>query len=372
MKIVFSNYDDPRNPWYAGGGARAIHEVSRRLAGKHQVTVITGSYPGAVEGRTDAVQYRRLGGGWAGPKLGQLCFSALLPVAVRRTPHDVWVESLTPPFSTGMTPWFTGRPVTALTQIFGGLGMRRKYGLPFDRVERWGLLGYRHAIALSQVIRSQLLAANPRLNVAVIPNGVPDELIARDPVQKECHVLFVGRIDREQKGLDLLLPAWRAVNRPGLPLVIAGSGRAADEAWLKEQLRPLTHIARMAGHVADERKLRIFDQAAFLVLPSRFEGFPLTLVEAFAHGLPVICFGIPELAWLPDSCCLKVPPFDGPALTAAMQALLEDPERRRSMGRAAKRYSRDFGWDAIAGRYEDFLIQITKTAASDALTTDIP
>ena len=128
----------------------------------------------------------------------------------------------------------------------------------------------------------------------------------------------------------------------------------------------------MAGHVADERKLRIFDQAAFLVLPSRFEGFPLTLVEAFAHGLPVICFGIPELAWLPDSCCLKVPPFDGPALTAAMQALLEDPERRRSMGRAAKRYSRDFGWDAIAGRYEDFLIQITKTAASDALTTDIP
>lgn len=355
LRIVFSNFDDLANPWYAGGGARAIHEVTRRLAARHEVAVLTGNFPGARQGLVDGVEYRRLGAAWAGPRLGQLIYSTLLPLAVRRTPHEVWVESLTPPFSTGMLPWFTRRPVAALTQILGGAGMTKKYGLPFDRVERSGLRHYRHAIALSEVIKAQLLGMNPRLNVAVIPNGVPDELIARTPQRAERHVLFLGRIDREQKGLDLLLDAWARVPRPAVPLVIAGTGPATELAWLRSTCASCPNEVRLVGRVEGAEKLRLMDEALFLVMPSRFEGFPLTMVEAFCHELPVVLYAIPELAWLPASCSVKLPPFDVSALADALHDLLADSERRRRMGGAARQEARAYGWDALAGRYEKFL-----------------
>jgi len=355
LRIAFSNFDDLANPWYGGGGARAIHEVGQRLAGRHQVTVVTGTFPGAPRGAVDGVAYQRVGAAWAGPRLGQVIYSLLLPLAVRRLPHDVWVESLTPPFSTGMLPWFTRRQVAALTQILGGAGMARKYGLPFDRLERAGLRHYRHAIALSEVLKAQLLTMNPRLNVAVIPNGVPDELIARVPRKDERHVLFLGRLDRAHKGLDLLLDAWGALPDPVPPLVIAGAGSAEQEAWLRRHPVAGSRQVRFAGRVTGDAKLKLMDDALLLVMPSRYEGFPLTLLEGFCHELPAVLFAIPELAWLPDTCCVKLPPFEVPALTEALRGLIADPERRHAMGRAARDYARHFGWNDLAARYEAFL-----------------
>ena len=60
-RIIFSNYDDPKNPFYGGGGARAIHEVARRLAVRHDVKIITGSYPGSRDEMVDGVSYARIG-----------------------------------------------------------------------------------------------------------------------------------------------------------------------------------------------------------------------------------------------------------------------------------------------------------------------
>jgi len=60
-RIIFSNYDDPKNPFYGGGGARAIHEVARRLAVRHDVKIITGSYPGSRDEMVDGVSYTRIG-----------------------------------------------------------------------------------------------------------------------------------------------------------------------------------------------------------------------------------------------------------------------------------------------------------------------
>ena len=267
MRIVFSNFDAPTNPWYAGGGATAIHQIARRLARHHHVTVVTGAYPEAHDDNPDEVEYRRIGFAHAGPKLGQMLFSAALPLAVRRLKHDVWVESLTPPFSTGMVPWFTKRPVVALTQILGGAGMTGKYRLPFDQIERLGMRHYRHAIALSEVLKEQLLAMNPRLDVAVIPNGVSDALIARIPQKSERHVLFLGRLDRAHKGLDLLLTAWSGLPESAPPLVIAGAGSAEQESWLRRHPVVATRHVRLAGRVDGADKLKLMDEAMFLVMP---------------------------------------------------------------------------------------------------------
>jgi glycosyltransferase involved in cell wall biosynthesis len=355
--IVFSNYDSPGNPYYGGGGARAIHEVARRLAERHAVRVITGSYPGSREELVEGVSYGRLGGAWAGPKLGQLLYQFLLPRRVRGERFDLWVESLTPPFSTACLQWFTRKPVIALTQILAGRAMSRKYHLPFGTLERHGLKTYRYAIALSGHLKQELERANPSLRVAVIPNGVNRELIEQEVEPGRAHVLFLGRLDVEQKGIDLLLEAWSAIaaTMPA-PLVIAGGGAAADTAFVARRIEELRLGAsvRAVGRVEGDQKDRLLRQAMFLVMPSRFEASPVVLLEALCYRLPVVLFGIPELLELPDACCVKVRPFDTRAYGQAALELARDTPRRLAAGAAAKQLARLFDWDDLARKYEEF------------------
>lgn len=356
MRIVFSNYDSPRNPWYGGGGAVAIHEIARRLAATHAVEIVVGRYAVDQPLDVDGVAYRPVGP-VASPRLGQLLFHFSLPFRVRRRSFDVWCESLTPPFSTACLQRFTRQPVVALTQVLAGEGMRRKYGLPFERFERAGLRTYRHAVATSGYLRGRLLVANPALNVVVIPNGVPGDLVRTTMPRTEEHILFLGRLDVEQKGLDLLCEALGSAGAElPWPVVIAGSGPPADEARLRGWIaqHDLGGRVRLAGRVEGEVKQRLLAGAALLVMPSRFEASPLVMVEAFCHGVPVVCFGIPELADTPADCAVQVPPFAVPRLAEALRMLARDPARRAALGTAARAHARGFDWDLLARRYADF------------------
>ncbi len=356
-KIIFSNYDDLKNPFYAGGGAAAIHEIARRLAARHDVTVLTGKYPGCRDETVDNVSYERIGSAAGGPRLGQIFFHFALPAQAARRDFAVWFESLTPPFSTACLQFFTRQPVIIVTQNLPGKAMAKKYKLPFQVLERVGLKTYRYAVALSEPIRAELLRANARMRVEVIPNGV-DQALINQPVEKsEESILFLGRLDVEQKGLDMLVDAYRQVAAElAPPLVIAGSGIARDEDLLQRRIQEWGLAARvlLVGRVQDRQKAETFRRAMFLVMPSRFEGFPLTLLEAACYGVPIVLFSIPELAWLPASCCVKVPPFDVSAFGQAMLELARDPARRAALGRAAKSWVRAFSWDSLAERYEKF------------------
>jgi len=365
MRIVFSNYDTPGNPYYGGGGARAIHEVALRLARRHKVEVLGGGHPGAKPAEREGVRYRYLGPSAAGPKLGQVLFPVLLMREARRTACDVWIESLTPPFSTACLPKFTRAPVAALTQVLAGEGMRRKYRLPFDRFERIGLQAYRYAIATSKRLRERLLEINPRLLVETIPNGVRPDWIRAPLARREEHILFLGRIDIGQKGLDLLAEALdRARGRLPVPALLVGSGAPADERRLERLFarRRLDGLIRRLPRVGEAEKAELYRRAMFLVLPSRYEASPLVLPEAFCFGVPAIMFHIPDLGEYPEAACVKVPPFDAAAFAEAMVALAQDAPRRRRMSRAAKEAALGYDWDRLAARYEAFLAAIGRSA----------
>lgn len=361
MEIVFSTYDSPGNPYYGGGGATAIQQISRHLVLLgHRVTVVCGSHPGSRPGGQDGVRYLHVGSPSMGPRTGQLMFQALLPAAVRRMNFDVWVESLTPPFSTACLQCFTRRPVAALTQVLAGSDMRRKYfGLPFDRLERAGLRTYRHAIATSTQTLGTLLEANPHLHTAVIPNGVDPVRCIRPlpPASGRRHLLFLGRIDIRQKGLDLLLDAVESAVPGQLPpLLIAGSGTPGDEGWLRTRLQSvgLRERVRWVGRATGAHLDSLFDGALALAMPSRYEAAPLVSVEAGCHGVPVVCFDLPALSDLPGSCTLKVPPFNVNAYAGALARIAGDPAMVERMGTAGKQRSRGLGWDRLAEAYSVF------------------
>ncbi len=362
MNIIFSNYDDLKNPWYGGGGARAVHEVAMRLARGNSVTVITGTYPGAKDETLDGVSYARIGTGKFGPFVGQAIYQTLLPWQAFRRRYDIWIESFTPPFSTAFLPWFTRRPVVGVTHSLSGRDMSKKYHLPFQLLETLGLQLYSNVITLTEYQKSKVLAANKKINVRIIPNGLPKQIIERPAVHGEKHILFLGRIDIVQKGLDVLLSAYSQISKIfPYPLIIAGNGPEHEQNKLKELIQSFRLEGRVqcAGRVEGEAKFKLFEQAVCTVMPSRSEGFPLVALEAMACGSPLIVSDIPGLQWVPQSCSEHVDGLTAEAFVATLNELLGDQVKRTRMSEAARREAQDYNWDKITAEYTQVVSDLT-------------
>ncbi len=169
------------------------------------------------------------------------------------------------------------------------------------------------------------------------PAGERDRLSARDRVGIPRDVplaVCVGRVTR-QKGQDVLLAAWPAVSarRPDARLAILGGGE------LGGQLRRLASSGViLAGAVDDVRPW--YAAADVVVLPSRWEGLPLTLLEALAVGCPVVGSNIPGIAEeLPAGAGALVPAGDTAALAEAVGYRLCRRDAARAEGAVGAWYA---------------------------------
>ncbi|HBC72799.1 MAG: hypothetical protein UX91_C0006G0045 [Candidatus Amesbacteria bacterium GW2011_GWB1_47_19] len=356
--LVISSYDDLRNPWYGGGGAVAVHEIAKRLAGHFDITVITGKYPFSSDLILDGVSYRRIGISVLGGKFGQLAFLCLIPFRVMFGRYDIWMESFTPPFSTAFLPLFTRKPVIGLAHMLAGADMQRKYLLPFVSVENLGLRLYRRIISPSPFYSKQIKKISPQTDVVWIPNGVTSPVYPADSAYRPRNISFIGRIEVNQKGLDLLLQSFKHITG-NLPhdLYIAGSGSRGEINRLKSLINHL-HLdsrAKLTGLVRGRERSRFFARTLVMALPSRFETFPLVALETLASGIPFVCFDIDGLKWLPDNCGIKVRAFDHRAFGEALIKLVNDPHLRQKLSHRAKLLAEKFSWKKTAVSYSDYL-----------------
>jgi glycosyltransferase involved in cell wall biosynthesis len=167
-------------------------------------------------------------------------------------------------------------------------------------------------------------------SVRSIPNGVPDAVLEPLPRPFEGPTIgSVGRLDR-QKGYDVLLHALAALPEAALLLVGDGPEREPLEALAGDL--GVGERVRFAGWQAEPRRhLTTFDVFA---LPSRFEGFPLAIVEAMLAELPVVATAVGSVseAVREDETGLVVPPEDPTALAATLRGLLGDPALRDRLG----------------------------------------
>jgi glycosyltransferase involved in cell wall biosynthesis len=354
MKIIFSTYDDIHNPYYAGGGSRAIHEVAKRLADRFRVVVITANYPGAKNQTIDNVSYKRIGPSFIGPKLGQLLFLFLLPVFVKREQFDIWLESFTPPFSTSCLQLFTNKPVIGLVHMLSAEDMERKYKIPFSKIEKRGLKTYRHFIVLTEKIKEKIFSINKNAEIFIIPNGIttPEDKTSNDVF--DPFILFIGRLEYNQKGLDLLIEAY-SKSYIKEKLVIAGIGSDDDTKKIKKIINQhkLQEKIIFAGKVEGTRKDMLFRNASAIVVPSRFETFSMVVLEAMAYGKPMVSFDIKGLKWVPDDCMLKVKPFDTDEFGNAIKKILKDKKLRLSLSQAAKKHANKYTWEGTIKKYEE-------------------
>ncbi|MDB5238799.1 MAG: hypothetical protein JWO00_134 [Candidatus Parcubacteria bacterium] len=364
-KVIFSNYDDINNPYYGGGGAIAIHEVAKRLASSFDITVLTSNYPGAKPEVRDGIEYERIGPAYGGPFVGQILFHIFAAIHAMRDTYDLWIESFTPPISTSFLPVFTPKPVIGLVHMLSASNMTRKYHLPFEIVENFGLQSYSKIIVLTDEDARKIKSKNPRIETAVIGNGVPLPLQPNDPKSVQGKALsFIGRIEIDQKGIDLLLEAYAIVRKQfDIPLVIAGSGAPAHLAKMSKLIKhyKLEDDVKLLGWVDQDAKEAFFRNTLIGVTPSRYETFSLATLEMMSYAIPIVAFDIPGLSWTGHDTMIKVPSFDAAALADAILSLLRNEDERAKLALNSRAFTKENSWDASAEKYRAFIAQSMKS-----------
>jgi glycosyltransferase involved in cell wall biosynthesis len=192
--------------------------------------------------------------------------------------------------------------------------------------------------------------------IAVIPNTV--RKLGGDQARLSgTTVLAAGRLT-PQKGFDLLIHAFALVasDRPHWQLRICGRGPQRRELLRLIDAHGLDDVITLPGAVrrlGDE-----MERASLFVLSSRFEGFPLILIEAMSKGLPIVSFDCPTgpRDVIEDHRNgLLVPSGDIDALAASILELIADSGLRRRLGTAAALTARKYTIEAIGPRWEQLL-----------------
>ncbi|MGN0395676.1 MAG: glycosyltransferase family 4 protein [Coprococcus sp.] len=157
----------------------------------------------------------------------------------------------------------------------------------FHRVT--GIYGKINYICLTEFNRQKLLNLKQinREHVFVKPNFVEGNGNYIPEERRENQFVFAGRLDK-LKGIDILFEAWKHMGEAAPKLVVCGTGPMED--WCKEFIRENPVNIEMRGLISNIDVLNLIANSKALVLPTQwYEGFPMSIVEAFSVGTPVLC-----------------------------------------------------------------------------------
>jgi glycosyltransferase involved in cell wall biosynthesis len=190
--------------------------------------------------------------------------------------------------------------------------------------------------------------------IEVIPNGVEeDRCSVNSSAKDENRVLYLGRISKS-KNITLLLKAMKYVTREvrDAKLTLAGPDEGLVHGMLNYAERHGISVQYL-GEVSEDLKHRLYLESAVYALPSLYEPFGITLLEAGIHGTPSVITGNggqveaapPNLASL---WAEPKPEKYGEAITT----LLTDEELRKRLGAQAREWAQKHVWSKILPKYE--------------------
>jgi len=192
--------------------------------------------------------------------------------------------------------------------------------------------------------------------------GVDHQLIGSIRDEEKRHDgVFLGRVEKS-KGVVDLIQAWRIVvrERPTAKLLIVGAGGFLNDAKRLVKEIDLTENVEFVGYIATAEKFSYIKRGRVFIYPSKMEGWGLSVSEAMACGLPVVCYDIPTFRRVFGECrsVILVRPWEVGELSKAILSLLQDEKLLVELSKASKRYSEKYSWDNVARE----MLEIIKNA----------
>lgn len=371
MRICMLTSDFPP---YCGGIGYHVRNVARRLAGRgHQVTVLTRGnwnqewHRELIEG-TEVYRVRYVPIYPFDVKLHGMYVNRLLK-HLRRDFDVVHVHTPLIPYLKKLVPYIATQHNTTMSDI----KMRKTHDLytlvlkllqyPLIATDRRISSNASIVIAVSEGIaeESQQVYGICPEKMVVIPNGVDTDFFtpAEKPTTVEPCVLYAGRLDA-RKGIEDFVTCATYVCRekPETKFVVAGSGRGTLETSIKRKVQAANLAAnfQFTGFVDQKVLLQYYRQASVYILPSYYEGMPLTLLEAMSCATPCIAtdvVGSSEVI-VDNETGYLVPPENPARLAQATLRLLNDKQLRKKLGEnARKRVLEYYDWNIIVDRLEE-------------------
>jgi len=356
----------PEFPPTVGGIGFYVLNLSKTLVERgHRVTVITRGY------------WKKQCQSVNGIKVFRTYYLPLYPFHLQF--HGIFVQKLLKSVEHGldivhvhlpcMHPFYTSLPVIVTVHTLARVGMtsgRVYYSLksavnsnfvfPVDHrmLSRADLV-----TSVSYVVAEELRKLH-RCEAEVIGNGVDTKFFTpKESNDGSQYVLFSGRLIVEKGLLDLVECAkYVCEAHPSVSFVLAGSGPLEDSLRKLIQRKGLQRNFLLLGEVNRNDLLKYYQNSTIFVLPSYYESFPNTVLEAMACAIPVVATKVCDMPRIvkDGENGFLVPPRDPLALSQAILKLLKDETLRRRMGKACRKkvealYSLDALAEEILRRY---------------------
>ena len=183
----------------------------------------------------------------------------------------------------------------------------------------------------------------------IIPNALFSAVSGVSDL-KEPVLVAAGRLT-EVKGFDMLVDAFAAAapQHPQWSLFICGDGDQMEALKQRSARLGMADRIHFPGFVKTTDYMR---RASGYVLSSRSESFSLVLLEAFAHGLPVVSFELPAIMEVSQNTgILTAPCNDVSALSAQLDQLMASDDLRRKLSREARKRAEHYTVEAIADQW---------------------
>ncbi len=224
----------------------------------------------------------------------------------------------------------------------------------FDKI---ALRFFKNITAVSPDLTNKIKTkATYKENIKFIGVGVDQSLfsINKNKTNENPYILYIGRLELFQKGIDILLKSFcQLKNKP--KLIMAGAGVDIDRIKSIANKLNIENSLEIIGRFSQDQKIAILQNALFVVMPSRFEGFPVVPLEALASGNAFIGTNIPGTADIVKDHAILVEKENVNELTEAMQFLIDDKEKRRDMEINGRQFAKKYEWDAISKEYYEFI-----------------
>jgi glycosyltransferase involved in cell wall biosynthesis len=377
MRILMLNYEFP--PLGAGGATSSFNLARNIVRLGHEVDVVTMSFRGVPSHQElDGVQVYRA------PSIRsrkEVCHThemvtyvasgtLLARRLIRQRRYDICNAHFV--FPTGPIAYMLrrlGGPPYVLTARGSDVPGHNPNRFRFDHrllQPVWaGLVRDADArVAVSNHLRTRMLAVAPGIDVEVIPNGcspIEPSAASTDAVPHRdngvMRILSVNRL-HEFKGVQFLLDAVEGLEF-GVEVHVVGDG--PYRSTLERQAQRIAPPVRFWGWLdrSAPELAALYGSASVFVFPSEREGSPAVLQEAMSAGLPVVAAdsaGTPEVV---GTAGILVPPRDPDAIRRALRELHADPSRAVLLAECARERVRDeFDWAVLARRYVDLYTRV--------------